>query len=84
MGEIKELSLNATGYDWIHFDVFALVTDEQGNSRLVTSLEGNPGSKDVTWKNCDGGNCTTVPEPGTALLLGLGLIGLARARKRAS
>jgi len=31
--------------------------------------------------NWTGFNATSVPEPGTALLLGLGLLGLARARK---
>ncbi|MBI5408196.1 MAG: choice-of-anchor N protein [Nitrospirae bacterium] len=68
-GEIKQLTLLTSGFDWIHFDVFALETIEEGggpNTRLVTNLEGNPGSHDVTWK--------PVPEPGTFMLLGGGLI----------
>ncbi len=75
LGEIKTLILATSGYDWIHFDVFALVTDELG-TRLVTSLEGNPGSHDVTWKG------QPVPEPSTLALLGAGIIGLWLSRNR--
>lgn len=76
LGEIKELLLAASGYEWIHFDVFALVTDSLGKTRLVTSLDGNPGSHDVTWRG------QPVPEPGPLALLGGGIIGLWLARNR--
>jgi len=55
---------------------------------MVTTLENNPGSHDVTWKTGDdggggGGGENVVPEPGTFLLLGAGLMGLGLyGRKR--
>lgn len=76
LGEIKTLDLDITGYDWIHFDVFALVTDQTTkrgrfcSTIYDTDAEGNPGSKDVTWKT------QQVPEPSTLLLLGFGLLSL--------
>jgi hypothetical protein len=83
IGEIKTLDIATSGFDWIHFDVFALQTSiDKSNGRTTTSLttsftvdlEGNPGSKDVTWKQ--------VPEPSTMILLGSSLIGLAIFRKK--
>lgn len=46
---------------------------------LSNSIWGNEGQYELS--NWTGFNATSVPEPGTALLLGLGLLGLARARK---
>ena len=68
-GEIKDLEITVTGYEWIHFDVFALVTRGNNTNGWTTRLAGNPGSKDLTWKR--------VPEPSTLLLLGSGLLGVA-------
>ena len=61
----------------------ALVTkNENGGTTtgLLTSLDNNPGSKDVTWKD-SGGLPFGIPEPATPLLLGLGLMGLLLARR---
>jgi len=78
-GEIKSLNLNVTGLNWIHFDVFALETDLRGQTKLVTNLDGNPGSHDVTRK----GETPPIPEPSTIMLLGSGILGLAiYGRKR--
>ena len=85
-GEIKSLTLGISGLEWVHFDVFALLTDQQGKTELRTTLEGNPGSKDVTWKT-DGGippQEVVVPEPSTIALLGVGFaaMGLYRRKRR--
>lgn len=74
-GEIKEIrfQLGTLQLDWIHFDVMALQTNTQGQSRIVTSLENNPGSHDVTWTN-GGSPPQAIPEPATMLLLGSGLV----------
>ncbi len=77
-GQIKSIQINTSGYEWIHFDVFALVTDQKGNRVVIvnTDDEGNPGSHDVTWKT------RQVPEPSTLLLLGSSLLGIAIFRRR--
>lgn len=85
-GEIKTLTVSGFGsLAWIHFDVMALETDRQGNTNIVTTLQNNPGSHDVTWKPDDGTPPQEqVPEPGPLSLVGLGLIGLWFTRRRLS
>jgi len=69
-GEIKSLLLSGFGtLPWIHIDVMALETSELGgnnNTRIVTALEGNPASHDVTWKNPDNPTIPVVMFPNPA------------------
>lgn len=84
-GEIKTLLITGFGdLAWIHFDVMALETSQQGATRIVTSLENNPGSHDLTWKPDGPGPDPDidVPEPGTLGLLGAGLLGLGTLLRR--
>jgi hypothetical protein len=66
-GEVQSFSIAITGFDWVHFDVYALF---DGTNFTATWID-NPGSHDST--------ATAVPEPGILILLGIamGAIGVA-------
>lgn len=81
-GQIKTLTLAGfSSLAWIHFDVLALETNSQGQG-IVTKIEKNPGSHDVTWKPNGGTPPQQIPEPGVLLLMGAGLMGLGLVRRR--
>lgn len=82
VGEIKNLLIATSGFQWVHFDVMALVTyNTTGTSGLLkTALLTNPFANDAPWQDPNT-SLFGVPEPATPLLLGMGLIGLLIARR---
>lgn len=73
-GEQRQYTVTlATGFTTLHFDVFGLETDRLGRNRYQASWDISPGSHDSTH---------LVPEPGTFLLLGIGIIGVGLVVRR--
>jgi len=77
--DIKMFSYDYSGLalDWVHFDLVAFVTDQNGNSgRWASTWDINPGSHDSTWVN--------VPETNSLFLLMVGLLGLLGFKRKTS
>ncbi|OHB58292.1 MAG: hypothetical protein A2Y07_04140 [Planctomycetes bacterium GWF2_50_10] len=79
IGQSKTFSVTATGFDWVHFDIYAKITDKKG-SRWVSTWDINPGSHDATYVPENGNN--VIPAPGAILLASIGasLVGWMRRR----
>lgn len=88
IGEEREYSVSITGFSRVHFDVYGLVTTETGpstNLKISTAWTQNPGSHDTTWTpgTPPPPPPPVIPEPGSMVLLGSGLVG-AFGYKRSS
>jgi hypothetical protein len=71
VGRIVKIQLNQSNDPYLHMKE----VEVWGDAQTCTNGDCNPSP-------CTNGNCQSVPEPNTILLLGLGLIGLVRMRRK--